>query len=85
MDAFYWIYIVLCVVSAVVGAVMGADKGRAGAGVLFGLFLGPVGWAVIYLAEPASQICNYCCSGNHAKARICRQCGKDLLMGRGKI
>lgn len=45
-----------CVIGAVVGLMIGSSKGRAGEGFVLGLLLGVIGWVIIAVMEPSTEV-----------------------------
>jgi hypothetical protein len=70
-------------VSAVIGYFIGRSLGRGGAGLLWGLLLGPVGWLVLLmLGDPRPQ-CPLCKGRLETLAVArCRHCGGELRKAR---
>jgi len=66
------------IVSAFVGGAIGAKKGEAGFGFLLGLFLGPIGWLLIFLSKGNRKTCPFCKGSVHPEATRCPHCQKDL-------
>ena len=66
-------------INALIGWAIGKAKQREGAGILYGLLLGPLGWIVLMLFPSAGQKCPHC--GGMAKkgAMVCCHCGRDLV------
>jgi hypothetical protein len=81
MDEFS-LYLVLVVpgiiIGAVVGALIGQLKGRAGAGMFFGLLLGPIGWLIVAVGPNLMPKCPECGGVIVEGARKCKNCGSVL-------
>ncbi len=73
---------IIVIINALVGWAIGQSKQRAGAGFLYGLLLGPIGWIVMILFPNAGQKCPHC--GGMAKkgASVCCHCGRDIIARR---
>jgi predicted amidophosphoribosyltransferase len=70
---------VLCwFAAAIVGGMIGAAKGRAFAGALWGLLLGPFGWLVIAIAPDQRPKCPECGGDVIRGANRCKNCGHRL-------
>lgn len=79
LDPVLWIWaIAITIACGVIGAVIGWTKGRAFAGMIWGLVLGPIGWIVIALMRSKLSECPECARPNSNSARICRHCGLDF-------
>lgn len=79
LDPMLWIWaIVITVACALIGALIGWTKGRALAGMIWGLVLGPIGWIVIALAKSKLAECPQCGRPNAERAKRCRYCGVDF-------
>jgi hypothetical protein len=64
--------------SGLVGTAIGENKGRRGAGFIFGLLAGPVGWALIAAGPDFRPRCRVCRSPVRASADRCPHCSADL-------
>ena len=78
----------ILLVCAVLSMIIGATKGRSGAGLLLGLFLGPIGLIIIAVLPPnetalvrdgALKLCPYCAEAVKLSASVCKHCGKELF------
>jgi predicted amidophosphoribosyltransferase len=74
-------FLILCwFAAAVVGGMIGVGKGRAFAGALWGLLLGPLGWLVIAAAPDQWPKCPEC-GGDVIRGAIrCKNCGHRLKL-----
>jgi len=66
-------------VLGLIGGAIGSRKGRTGAGFLFGILLGPIGWIVILLGPdlgPQPIKCQECKGPLEPGATRCRHCGQ---------
>jgi hypothetical protein len=64
--------------SAAIGGIVGAAKGRAFAGAVWGLILGPLGWLVIFVAPDQRPKCPECGGEVILGANRCKNCGFSL-------
>jgi predicted amidophosphoribosyltransferase len=72
-------FLILCwFAAAIVGGMIGAAKGRAFAGALWGLLLGPLGWLVIAAAPDQRPKCPECGGDVIRGANRCKNCGHRL-------
>ena len=73
------IVLIICL-NVVIGWAIGKSKQREGAGALYGLLLGPLGWIIMLLFPSAGTKCPHC--GGIAKkgASVCCHCGRDLIV-----
>ena len=72
-------------VFAVIGGAIGAAKGRVGAGILLGIFLGPLGLLIApalksqkALDRKNTKQCPYCAERVALKAKLCKHCGQSV-------
>lgn len=65
-------------IGALVGTAVGQRKGRAGAGALFGLLLGPIGWLVVAVGPDLRAKCPDCGGTVPRGVRKCMHCGSEL-------
>ena len=73
-------FFVICwYLSAVVGALIGATKGRPTGGAFWGLFLGPLGWLMIFSAPDSRPTCPECLGVTIEGAKKCLHCGSNLI------
>ncbi len=66
------------VIGLAVGAAIGQRKGRAGAGAVLGLLLGPLGWLVVAVGPDLGPKCRECGGALAQGARKCMHCGSDV-------
>jgi predicted amidophosphoribosyltransferase len=72
-------FLILCwFAAAVVGGMIGAAKGRAFAGAIWGILLGPLGWLVIAVAPDQRPKCPECGGDVVRGANRCKNCGHRL-------
>ena len=71
----YWI-----VINALIGGAIGARKKRVGAGIIFGILLGPIGWILVAAGPNMGPKCPECGGDVVTGARKCKNCGSDLPM-----
>jgi len=82
-------------VELIIGAIIGASKGRAVGGMVwtllfgaigcvfldvFGLFLGPIGWLIVFLSNDNRDKCPKCGSVVNEGAIVCKNCGSRLVI-----
>ena len=86
---FYTIAVLLYVlIFGLVGGLIGEHKGRPGAGFLFGVLLGLIGWLIIAVgpdikakqAALHAKKCPACMGSVPDGARKCMHCGEDLVV-----
>jgi len=65
-------------VGALIGALCGQARGRVGAGVIFGLLLGPIGWLLVLVGKDYRPKCPHCGGVIETGKRVCKHCGRDL-------
>ena len=72
--------ILLCwtIICGKIGALIGKSKKREGAGFLFGLFLGPIGWLLVAVGPNNSAKCPECGGVVVEGAKRCKNCGVEL-------
>lgn len=73
-----WVLLLSSVISGAIGHAIGQRKGRATAGFLFGLLIGPLGWALIALGPSFAPKCAMCKGPVPADACRCMHCGSIL-------
>lgn len=71
-------FLFIWIVVALIGYAIGKSKGRPGAGFVWGLLLGPIGWLVILVAGDFRRKCPECLGAVPDGARRCGHCGVDL-------
>ena len=64
--------------SGAVGAAIGQGRGRAGAGLFFGLIAGPIGWAVVAAGPDLRTRCRFCQAPVAKGAVRCPRCSASL-------
>src|SRR4051812_44153716 len=66
-------------VIGMIGAAIGQMKGRVGAGLFFGLLLGPLGWLLIAAGARGdagkTKPCPFCAEQIQTAAVVCKHCG----------
>ena len=67
----------------VIGTLVGQAKGRAVAGMIWGLVLGPLGWVLVALGPNLKPKCSHCKGVIIPGATKCKNCGSDLLSAPG--
>jgi hypothetical protein len=60
---------------ATVGYLLGQAKGREAEGILFGVFLGPIGWLLIAVGPDQRPKCAHCRGAMQPGATRCCHCG----------
>ncbi|TVR94393.1 MAG: zinc ribbon domain-containing protein [Spirochaetaceae bacterium] len=83
--------VLFIVVSAVLGWMIGSSKGKGGAGLALGIFLGPLGVLIaLFLKADTQKVeataiqsgeskkCPFCSELIKVDAVVCRFCGRDL-------
>ena len=70
-----------------VGGAIGASKGRAGAGILLGSLLGPIGIIIsLFLTSQKTldtktqKVCPNCAERIQKAAKVCRYCGAGVVV-----
>jgi len=76
--AFTTYFLISLVISAAIGALIGERKGRLGAGALFGVLLGPLGWLIVALGPNMKPKCRACGGVLNPNAIKCVHCGSDV-------
>lgn len=73
------------IVFAIIGGAIGAAKGRAGAGILLGIFFGPLGILIVpalksqkELSKKDTKKCPYCAERVAKAAKLCKHCGQSV-------
>jgi hypothetical protein len=82
MDSDPILYLILVGIplSALAGAVFGFLRGRILAGVVFSLFLGPLGWLIVYLGPDLRPKCPFCRGVVVESAVACKNRGRALRL-----
>jgi hypothetical protein len=70
--------LLIALTCAVIGGAIGQRKGIPVAGALLGLFLGPLGVAIVWALRGARRECPACFTLIHARATVCPQCRRDV-------
>jgi hypothetical protein len=66
-------------IGAGVGLIIGLTKNNPVAGVLWGVFLGPIGWIIMALfPRRFTHTCPYCGGDIDYGYPLCRHCGREL-------
>jgi len=65
-------------INGLIGAVIGEKKKRLGAGFLFGLLLGPIGWLLVGMGPNHGPKCPECGGDVVEGAKRCKNCGVEL-------
>lgn len=66
-------------INSLIGGAIGQSKKRVGAGVLFGLLLGPIGWLLIAAGPNMGPKCPECGGTVVEGAKKCKNCGANLM------
>lgn len=78
-DSIFRLWLLLGIaIGALVGAAIGQAKGRVGAGLFFGLLLGPIGWLIIAVGPSNKRKCPDCLGTVPDAATKCMHCGAAL-------
>jgi len=72
------IWLCLMIIFGGIGALIGKPKKREGAGFLFGLLLGPIGWLLVAVGPDNSAKCPECGGVIVEGAKRCKNCGVEL-------
>ena len=72
------------VIGAVVGGLIGKGKGRTGAGAMWGLLFGPIGWLIILLVPDVRPKCPACGGAVVKGATKCMHCASEIPQSAGK-
>ena len=70
--ALFWLYTCF-----VVGLFIGSARGREISGCLWGLALGPIGWAVVFLSKDIRETCNKCGGLRQPHEAVCDKCRRS--------
>lgn len=78
--------VLLCwIVFGMIGGGIGASKGRAGAGIVLGILLGPLGLLIVPALKSQKELdrkntkkCPYCAERVAKAAQLCKHCGQGL-------
>jgi hypothetical protein len=73
-----WLLIWL-IAGPILGILIGQQKGRMGAGLLFGILLGPLGWLIVALGPNFHPKCSHCGGTIVEGASKCKNCGSSLI------
>ena len=74
-DYWFWMWLIL---GPLIGAAIGQNKGRLGAGLFFGLLLGPIGWLIVAVGPDNRRKCPQCKGAVPEGASKCMHCGATL-------
>jgi len=66
------------VINALIGGAIGQTKNRLGAGILFGILLGPIGWLLVAAGPNLGKKCPDCGGVIEKGYRKCKHCGSEL-------
>lgn len=72
------VFVLWGIVGPLIGTLIGQNKGRIAAGALFGLLLGPIGWAIVALGPNLKPKCPECGGVVVPGARKCKNCGSRI-------
>ncbi len=72
------IYLFCWLISPVIGALIGNAQGRPGAGAIWGLLLGPLGWLLMVAVPDIRPKCPECGGVVVSGVRRCKNCGTQL-------
>lgn len=78
-----WV-VVWIAVNSLIGFGLGRFKGNPGAGVVLAVVLGPLGWLGIAALKDVRGRCRECLGLARPGARVCRHCGRELIIMRGR-
>lgn len=81
-------FLVFFIVFGAVGMLIGQHKGRAVAGLLWAMLLGPIGWLLVALGpnlkQPKSRPCPHCSGVLPLNQKECNHCKNRVLWVNGK-
>ena len=71
--------LIVAVTMAGVGAAIGNSRGRLMFGLLLGLFVGPLGWFLVYVLPSKRMPCPHCRTPVDKKATVCLKCNRSVV------